>query len=45
MKSFSQKKYTKEILKNFKIDGCKAMRTPMNQKEKLNIDDVIDKID
>jgi len=30
-----QKKYAKEILKKFKMDNCKEISTPMNQKEKL----------
>lgn len=30
-----QKKYTREILKKFQMDECKAMSTPMNPKEKL----------
>ncbi|KAF3660795.1 putative late blight resistance protein -like protein R1B-14-like [Capsicum annuum] len=34
-----QKKYTKEILKKFKMENCKEMNTPMNQKEKLSKDD------
>ena len=40
-----QKKYAKEILKKFKLDEFKEIRTPMNQNEKLNKDDGTDKID
>ncbi|RVW83577.1 hypothetical protein CK203_039324 [Vitis vinifera] len=40
-----EKKYTKEILKKFKVDECKEIRTPMNQKEKLNKDYGTDMID
>ena len=40
-----QKKYAKEILKKFKLDECKEIRAPMNQKEKLNKDDGTAKID
>jgi hypothetical protein len=40
-----QKKYAKEILKKFKLEECKEMSTPMNQKEKLCKEDGIDKID
>ncbi|KAG8474565.1 hypothetical protein CXB51_031329 [Gossypium anomalum] len=32
-----QKKYTKDILKKFQMDECKATSTPMNQKEKPDI--------
>ena len=31
-----QKKYAKEILKKFRMEDCKEMNTPMNQKEKLS---------
>jgi len=34
-----QKKYAKEILRKFRMDDCKSMSTPMNQKEKLMKDD------
>ncbi|XP_022974382.1 uncharacterized protein LOC111473053 [Cucurbita maxima] len=34
-----QRKYAKEILKKFQKEDCKAMNTPMNQKEKLVKDD------
>ncbi|RVW20148.1 Retrovirus-related Pol polyprotein from transposon RE1 [Vitis vinifera] len=34
-----------EILKKFKVDECKEIRTPMNQKEKLNKDYGTDMID
>ncbi|KAA0060156.1 Retrovirus-related Pol polyprotein from transposon TNT 1-94 [Cucumis melo var. makuwa] len=40
-----QKKYAKEILKKFKMDKCKAVNTPMNQKEKLCKEDGVDKVD
>jgi hypothetical protein len=40
-----QKKYAKEILKKFKLEECKEMSTPMNQKEKLCKEDGTDKID
>ena len=40
-----QKKYAKEILKKFQIEECKAMSTPMNQKEKLSKDDGFDNVD
>ena len=40
-----QKKYAKEILKKFKLEECKEMSTPMNQKEKLCKEDGADKID
>ncbi|XP_023521533.1 uncharacterized protein LOC111785351, partial [Cucurbita pepo subsp. pepo] len=34
-----QRKYAKEILQKFQMEDCKAMNTPMNQKEKLVKDD------
>ncbi|XP_016690648.1 uncharacterized protein [Gossypium hirsutum] len=34
-----QRKYAKEILRKFHMEDCKAMSTPMNQKEKLIKDD------
>ena len=40
-----QKKYAKEILKKFKLEECKDMSTPMNQKEKLCKEDGTDKVD
>ena len=40
-----QKKYAKEILKKFKLEECKATITPMNQKEKLCMEDGADKVD
>ncbi|XP_049355210.1 uncharacterized protein LOC125819827 [Solanum verrucosum] len=40
-----QKKYTKEILKKFKMEKCKEISTPMNQKEKLSKDDRAEKGD
>ncbi|KAL4376745.1 hypothetical protein GQ457_02G023970 [Hibiscus cannabinus] len=40
-----QKKYAKEILKKFKLEECKEVRTPMNQKEKLCKEDGADKVD
>lgn len=38
-----QKKYAIEILKKFKMEECKVVRTPMNQKEKLSKEDGADK--
>ena len=40
-----QKKYIREIKNNFKLEDCKPMNTPMNQKEKLIKDDGSDKVD
>ncbi|XP_022717658.1 uncharacterized protein LOC111276110 [Durio zibethinus] len=40
-----QKKYAKEILKKFKLEECKEMKTPMNSKEKLCKEDGTEKID
>ncbi|XP_068480940.1 secreted RxLR effector protein 161-like [Phaseolus vulgaris] len=40
----SQRKYAKEILKKFMMENCKAVNTPMNQKEKLIKDDGSDKV-
>lgn len=40
-----QKKYAKEILKKFQMEECKAVSTPMNQKEKLSKEDGADKVD
>ncbi|KAL4311818.1 hypothetical protein GQ457_01G032430 [Hibiscus cannabinus] len=40
-----QKKYAKEILKKFKLEECKEVNTPMNQKEKLCKEDGTDKVD
>lgn len=40
-----QQKYAKEILKKFKMDECKEMDTPMNQREKLSKDDGAEKVD
>ncbi|XP_028189629.1 uncharacterized protein LOC114375925 [Glycine soja] len=40
-----QKKYAKEILKKFKLEECKEMNTPMNQKERLYKEDGTEKID
>ena len=41
----SQKKYAKEILRKFQMEECKAVSTPMNQKEKLSKEDGDDKVD
>lgn len=41
----SQKKYAKEILKKFHMEGCKSTDTPMNQKEKFSKDDGAEKVD
>ena len=35
----SQRKYTKEILKKFHMESCKAIETPMQTKEKFSKDD------
>ncbi|KAG8502683.1 hypothetical protein CXB51_001086 [Gossypium anomalum] len=43
--SIYQKKYAKEILKKFKLEECKEVSTPMNQKEKLCKEDEADKVD
>jgi len=40
-----QKKYAKEIFKMFQMEDCKAMSTPMNQKEKLVKKDGSSKVD
>jgi len=40
-----QRKYAKEILKKFKLQECKEMNTPMNQKERLCKEDGTEKID
>lgn len=40
-----QRKYAMEILKKFQMEGCKAVSTPMNQKEKLCQADGADKVD
>lgn len=40
-----QKKYAKKILKKFKLEECKEVSTPMNQKEKLCKEDGVDKVD
>lgn len=40
-----QKKYAKEILKKFKLEECKEMSIPMDQKEKLSKEDGTEKID
>ncbi|XP_010532447.1 PREDICTED: uncharacterized protein LOC104808467 [Tarenaya hassleriana] len=34
-----------EILKKFKFDGCKSVRTPMNMKEKLVLDETEEEVD
>lgn len=34
-----QKKYVREILKRFRMEECKSIATPMNQKEKLSRSD------
>lgn len=39
-----QKKYMKEILKKFEMEGCKSMSTPMNQREKLMKDDGAERV-
>ena len=40
-----KKKYAKEILKKIQMEECKAVSTPMNQKEKLSKEDGVDKVD
>ncbi|OMO72757.1 hypothetical protein CCACVL1_17615 [Corchorus capsularis] len=40
-----QQKYTKEILKKFKMDNCKAVGTPLSQGEKLQKEDGSNKVD
>ncbi|XP_037491099.1 uncharacterized mitochondrial protein AtMg00240-like [Jatropha curcas] len=40
-----QKKYAKEILKKFQMEECKAVGTPMNQKEKLSKGDGTENVD
>ncbi|XP_056169083.1 uncharacterized mitochondrial protein AtMg00810-like [Syzygium oleosum] len=40
-----QKKYAKEILKKFRMEDCKAMATPMNQKESLSKEDGTDRVE
>ncbi|XP_019059480.1 PREDICTED: uncharacterized protein LOC109117159 [Tarenaya hassleriana] len=40
-----QRKYLSEILKKFKFDGCKSVRTPMNMKEKLVIEETKEEVD
>lgn len=40
-----QKKYAKEVLKKFHMEGCKSMNTPMNQKEKFCKEDGTQKVD
>lgn len=35
------KKYANNILKKFRMDNCKSISTPMNQKDKLMKDDVL----
>jgi transposase InsO family protein len=40
-----QKKYAREILTKFQMEECKAVSTPMNQKEKLSKEDGAEKID
>ncbi|XP_028806362.1 uncharacterized protein LOC114761201 [Neltuma alba] len=41
----NQKKYAKEILNRFGMEGSKAIATPMNQKEKLSKNDAVEKDD
>jgi len=40
-----KKKYTQDIIKQFHMEDCKVMGTPMKQKEKLSIDDGEEKMD
>ena len=40
-----QRKYAKEILKKFNMEDCKAISTPMCQKEKLCKDDGAERVD
>lgn len=39
-----QRKYAKEILKENRLEKCKTMNTPMNQKEKFIKEDGADKV-
>ena len=41
----SQEKYAKEILRKFKMEECKPIATPMNQKEKFSNEDGAEKVD
>lgn len=41
----SKTKYAKEILKKFKMEGCKSTATPMNQKEMFTKEDGAEKVD
>ncbi|XP_055814581.1 uncharacterized mitochondrial protein AtMg00810-like [Solanum dulcamara] len=40
-----QKKYAKEILKKFKMENCKEISAPVNQKEKLSKEDGAEKVE
>jgi len=40
-----QSKYTKELLKKFKLEDCKEMNTPMNPTCTLNKEDTRTKVD
>ncbi|XP_014632951.1 uncharacterized protein LOC114420517 [Glycine soja] len=40
-----QKKYEREILKKFRMEDCKSIATPMNQREKISKDDRADKVE
>lgn len=40
-----QKKYAKEILKKFSMEDCKAIDTPINQKENLSKNDEADQVE
>lgn len=40
-----QKKYTREILKKFRMKNCKETATPMSEKEKLSKNDEAEKVD
>ena len=40
-----QKKYAREILKEFSMEDCKSTATPMNQRKKFNKDDGADKVE
>jgi len=43
LKMVCLKKYSKEILKKFQMEECKAASTPMNQREKFIKKDGADK--
>jgi len=44
-RKYAKRKYAKEILRKFQMDECKAVSTPMNQREKFINEDGADKVD